>query len=353
MLKYIKNTSMTHRFPIKEIARQAGLGTATVDRVLNNRAHVSPQTRNRVKAALRELKSQEAQLSAKGRHMIFDVIAEAPQRFSREIRIAAEAAARVVPEAAIRLRFHFQEIMTEPETLAALARTAKLGSHGICLKARDTQAVRDMILALAKLHIPVFTLVTDLPGSARQGYFGLDNAKAGRTAAYLIAQSLPEHGATILSSRSQDSFRGETDRFTAFRDLILARKPDTHLIEVTGGAGVTAQTVARLNDILSHGARITAVYSMGGGNAAILRVLADHSQRPNLIVAHDLDRENLQLLAQGAISFVLQHDLGKDMATLFNAAIGKTMQRQNLLHGSSDVQIVTPFNLPQFMDDKL
>ena len=45
---------MTHRFPIKEIARQAGLGPATIDRVLNNRANVSPQTRNRVAAALRE-----------------------------------------------------------------------------------------------------------------------------------------------------------------------------------------------------------------------------------------------------------------------------------------------------------
>lgn len=51
---------MTHRFPIKEIARQAGLGTATIDRVLNNRPNVSPQTRQRVAIALQELKAQES-----------------------------------------------------------------------------------------------------------------------------------------------------------------------------------------------------------------------------------------------------------------------------------------------------
>ncbi len=339
---------MTHRFPIKEIARQAGLGTATVDRVLNNRAHVSPQTRNRVAAALRELKAQEAQLAAQGRRYIFDVVAEAPQRFSREIRIAAETAARALPGVAVRLRFQFQEIMTEAETLAILARIAKRGSSGICLKARDTAALRQMIAQLDKAGIPVFALVTDLPGSARQAYFGLDNAEAGRTAAYLLAQGLPDRGGNVLTSRSQDSFRGETDRFTAFRDLILTLKPDVQLVDVIGGAGVNSRTLDRLDDVLSRGAPIAAVYSMGGGNAAILRALAAHKQRPAIFVAHDLDRENRQLLAQGAISYVLHHDLGKDMATLFNAALGKPMRSLDQTGASSDVQIVTPYNLPRF-----
>ena len=103
---------MTHRFPIKEIARQAGLGPATIDRVLNNRANVSPQTRNRVAAALRELKAQEAQLASRGRSVILDVIAEAPLRFCREIRIAAQSAASAMPGVAVRLRFQLQETMT-------------------------------------------------------------------------------------------------------------------------------------------------------------------------------------------------------------------------------------------------
>ena len=78
-----KTHQMTHRFPIKEVARQAGLGTATVDRVLNDRAHVSPQTRLRVSAAIEELKAQEAQLAARGRRVFFDFVVEAPSRFSR------------------------------------------------------------------------------------------------------------------------------------------------------------------------------------------------------------------------------------------------------------------------------
>ena len=56
---------MTHRFPIKLIAAQAGLGTATVDRVLNDRANVSVQTRMRVRAAIAELVQQEQQVSSR------------------------------------------------------------------------------------------------------------------------------------------------------------------------------------------------------------------------------------------------------------------------------------------------
>lgn len=337
---------MTHRFPIKEIARQAGLGTATVDRVLNNRPNVSPQTRKRVDLALRELTAQEAQLAARGRRMYLDVLAEAPTRFSREIRKAAETALNAFPAAAIRVRFQFHEIMSEAETLSALTRLSKRGSDGICLKARDTPAIRAMIERLAKANIPVFTLVTDLPGSARKGYFGLDNAQAGRIAAYLIAQSLPRQRATILTSRSQDSFRGESDRLRAFRDQITAFRPQTRFIDASGGAGMTAATGRALDALLSDCDDISAVYSMGGGNAAILRKLADHQLRPAVFIAHDLDRENRHLLAQGAISYVLHHDLSQDLLHLFSMACDmRAAETSTENTGSSAIQIITPYNL--------
>jgi len=335
---------MTHRFPIKEIARQAGLGTATVDRVLNNRPNVGPQTRNRVRAAIRELETQEAHLSARGRQVMLDVVAEAPRRFTAEIRTAAEAAQGAVPGAAIRLRYQFQETMTEAEVAAALSRIAARGSHGVCLKARDTPAVRDSVDRLAAARIPVFTLVTDLPGTARRGYFGLDNAQAGRTAAFLLAQALPPTGGVVLTSRSQDSFRGETDRHAAFGALIRDLNPAVRMIDVTGGAGMASPTARRLADALPGGTRLHGVYSMGGGNGAILRALAETGQGDVTFVAHDLDRENRALLAEGAIRYVLHHDLQSDMRRLFDAALDPTdgMARPAF----SDVQVITPYNLP-------
>ena len=55
---------MSHRFSIKEIAHQAGLSTATIDRVINRRPGVRRQTANRVHAAIRELEEFTAELNA-------------------------------------------------------------------------------------------------------------------------------------------------------------------------------------------------------------------------------------------------------------------------------------------------
>ena len=49
---------MARRFLMKEIALQAGVGLATVDRVLNGRPNVHERSRQRVQHAIKELERQ-------------------------------------------------------------------------------------------------------------------------------------------------------------------------------------------------------------------------------------------------------------------------------------------------------
>ena len=53
---------MPHRYPIREIARQAGVSDATVDRVLHGRAGVRAGTAGLVHQAIRYLDAQRTQL---------------------------------------------------------------------------------------------------------------------------------------------------------------------------------------------------------------------------------------------------------------------------------------------------
>lgn len=341
---------MTHRFPIKEIARQAGLGTATVDRVLNNRAHVSPQTRARVAAAVEELKAQEALLSARGRRLFFDFVVEAPNRFSREIRAAADALLPRIATAVCRTRFTHQEIMPEAELIALLARIGKRGSHGVCLKARDTPAIRAAVAKLAASGIPVVTLVTDIGDTERLAYVGLDNAGAGRTAAFLVARSVGQARGAVLTTRSHDRFLGEEERETAFVETLAQHAPWLRIEAIQGGSGVDFETSRVLSGVLDRIADLRAVYSMGGGNRSILHVLTDNGLKPEVYVAHDLDRENRQLLGAGSIDFVLHHDLQSDIKSAFDAFLAFHKLSQELAPAPnpvSTVQVLTPENIPQ------
>ncbi len=338
---------MTHRFPIKEIARQAGLGTATVDRVLNDRPHVSPQTRMRVTAAIEELKAQEGQLAVRGRRLFFDFVVEAPARFSREVKAAAEAILPQIGTAVCRPRFLLQDVMEEDEVVAALARILKRGSQGVCLKARDTARIRDAVALLTASGIPVVTLVTDIGGGARLAYVGLDNAGAGRTAAYLVSQSLGDVPGQVLATRSHEGFLGEEERETAFVSALATRCPKLQVIAVQGGSGVDFETSKVLPTILDGIRDLRAVYSMGGGNKSILRALSDRGLGPDIYVAHDLDADNRTLIREGRLDYILHHDLKQDIRNAFNRFLAHHRFSSDLdATPISTVQVLTPENLP-------
>ena len=338
---------MTHRFPIKEIAVQSGLSTATIDRALNDRAHVSPQTKARVKAAISELEQQEQQLSAKGRRLFIDFVIEAPKRFSDEVKSACESVLSDVGAAVFRPRFHAQEIMSEETLLAALERIQKRGSHGLCIKARDSLNVARAVSELSTKGIPVFTLVTDIQQADRQGYIGLDNIHAGQTAAYLMARSIKADTGSILTTVSRDDFRGEADRLTGFREKLVQLKPGLELIDLSGGAGLFANTVKRLTPTVTAQDNIVGIYSMGGANKAILSELPANVRENAVYVAHDLDRDNLELLQMGQLDFVLHHDLKDDMRRLLNGfAAFHRLAAPTDHFASSDIHVVTPFNIP-------
>ena len=53
---------MPHRYPVREIARQAGVSDATVDRVLHGRPGVREVTIRQVEQAIADLDRQRTQL---------------------------------------------------------------------------------------------------------------------------------------------------------------------------------------------------------------------------------------------------------------------------------------------------
>ena len=338
---------MAHRFLIKEIALQAALGVATVDRVLNGRANVREHTRKRVEQAIKELEKQELNLANTGRKLIVDVVVEAPTRFSDEIKDALEAELAFMHPAVVRPRFLLRETMTTPEVVDALRSIARRGSHGVFLKARDVPEIAEVIGELQRHGIPVVTVFTDIPLSGRIAYAGLDNRVAGATAAYRVGLLLGPQPANVLITMSDEQFRGEEEREISFRRALRKRHPQLKLIDASGGHGLDLPTEERVRSVLNDNTAIAAVYSMGGGNVSILRALEAQQQAPVCFIGHDLDRDNVQLLRAGRIQAILYHDLRQDM----RSACQHIMHFHKLLPASavsqsSSVVVVTPENIP-------
>ncbi len=336
-----------HPYRVREIAVQAGLSEATVDRVLNRRGGVRASTEREVHQAIADLERQRSQLRLSGRTFIVDIVMQTPERFSTAVRGALEAELPGLRPAAIRSRFHFRETGPVADLVAILDRLAAKGSQGVILKAPDVPEVAAAARRLVRAGIPVVTLVTDLPGSDRLAYVGIDNRAAGATAAYLITRWLGREPGNVLVTLSSSFFRGEEEREMGFRATMRGLQPHRRLVDVTETDGLDEAQRDLVLAALDSDPAIAAVYSIGGGNVATVAAFADRRRACVAFIGHDLDHDNTRLLRDGHLSAVLHHDLNQDM----RRACQIIMQAHHALPGPivswpSSIQVVTPYNVP-------
>lgn len=338
---------MAHPYPIREIARQSGLSEATVDRVLNKRPGVRASTAANVAQAIADLDRQRSQLRLTGRTFIVDLVMQTPDRFSAAVKSALELELPMLRPAVVRSRFDFRETARPGELVKVLDGIRHRGSSGVILKAPDEPEVSDAIGRLHDAGIPVVTLVTDIPLSQRVAYVGIDNRAAGATAAYLIDQWLGNDEDAILMALSRSAFRGEEEREMGFRAAMRERAGGRQLVEATDTDGLDETVRDATMAILRDHPRIAAVYSIGGGNRAILEAFESVGRPCRVFVAHDLDRDNLALIQSRRITAVLQHDLRHDMLR----ACHVIMQANGAIEGPiestpSQINVITPYNVP-------
>lgn len=337
---------MPHRHRVRDIAEQAGISQATVDRVLHRRAGVSPRAERAVERAVAELDRQARQVSLTGRRVVLDLVMTAPARFTDAVRAALEGELPLLRPASVRLRSVVEESSPAARTAERLLDLARRGSDGILLKAPDDAAVREAVDAVVAAGIPVVTLVTDLPSTARHAYVGVDNAAAGATAAYLLDLALGARSAAVVVPLSRAAFLGEDQRARGFAaEFARIRGGSSIRIDETDGLDATMQeAVAR---VLTASADVAAVYSVGGANRGVLAAFDAAGRRPLGYVAHDLDGDNLDLLREGRLTAVLHHDLRHDA----RRALRAVLQVRGLLPGAphslpSSIDVVTPHNIP-------
>ena len=337
---------MAQRFTVKQIAAQAGISTATVDRVLNQRPGVHAQTRLRVEHAVAELERRAAASLAIGWNLYVDVIMHSPARFTTLVRTAIERAMADLDPFRVSARFHLHEDIGTTELVRLLEARAADRPGGIILKASDEPAIAEAVNRVTARGVPVVTLVTDLPRSQRLAYVGMDNRAAGRTAAFLLGRLLGERKGAVIAHLGSHNFRGEEEREIGFRALLRERFPKLSVVEVSDSYGLDRETRRRIAQCLKERRDIIAVYSMGGGNRGILQAF-DDVQRPVLaFIGHDLDAENHALLKAGRIDAIIDHDLVADARDALRAILFHHRRIES--HHSnqpSRAMVVTPYNL--------
>lgn len=334
------------KFTQKQIAAQSGLSLATIDRALHHRGQVHPQMLHRIQQALADLELLQKSGLAQGRTIYFDVIMHTPERFSELVREALSSQLASFNPFRIQLRFHCYEDISEREMNALLKKCA-LSSHGVILKAMNSPSLVSTIDALLKRRVPVVTIVTDIPSSARLRYIGMDNVDAGKAAAFLMSKWLGADSTQIAAVTGSNDFIGERERIAGFISGIEQFAPRNSINVVAGGLGIDHQMYACLCQYLDAHPHTEAVYTVGGGNAGIIRAFAERNRRIKTFIGHDFDRENRALMQAGKIDALIEHNLQLDAQTAFRSllAFHGFIPEGDSLKPYSRINIITRFNM--------
>src|SRR5438045_499491 len=259
---------------INQIAEAAGVSTATVDRVLNNRPGVNPATVDRVRAVMASL---GAGSPARGRprstpNYRFGFVLPAARRgfFDTIDRVVAQAAGDFRHQ-------HITEITHRlpnqdgADFAQELAKMTDL--DGIVLLAPDVPQVKLAINELVRAGVHVVTLFSDVPGSLRETFVGADNRAAGRTAGLLLGRGLPrdEPGRCALLS-PPTRFAAEIDRRIGFAHVLEERFPNARLIELPDmpeSEDQAYQFARQFLDPVRTDGKLHALYNVGPGSHGV------------------------------------------------------------------------------------
>ena len=327
---------------IAEIARESGVGTATVDRVLNGRDSVREVTRTKVMAALSRLGGGES---------------NQPARTRRRIAFLSDSGASYnqTLDAAVQNYCHGNQDVDCPFTSVTtskvdaikfaniIERTAE-GADGLVIVAREDLIINRAIRNVVARKVPVICLTTDLPTSGRTAYVGNDQTGAGATAAYIMGQVASGRGGKILLVYSAP-YRSQEERELGFRRVLRSEFPHLEVDERVNSNDDTDYVYRNVvRYIEDHGAPV-GIYNVAAGNIGIGRALKEFSLQGKVVfIGHELNSNSRLLLETGVMNFAIGHDVAAEVAQAIEFAAGFLDKHSQAAPALTRVRVYTKYS---------
>jgi LacI family transcriptional regulator len=294
---------------IADIARRAGVSTATVDRALNARAGISPANRYRVLQAARDLGYLPSEgmvpLPHRPAHLEF-YLPSGANSFMRDLAKGLTDFATSLPLVASCTVVGVGGL--GPGAMASALQGVAARTSGVGIVAGDHPRTQAAIRDLTEAGIRVVTIASDLPETARAAYVGVDNLAAGRTAGLMVGLMLGSRSRTVALFLGSRSFHGHRERERGFRSVVRERFPDLKVLPAIEVGEDSARSLPAMQRLLRASEPPGAVYCVGAGRTGVVDAIRGTPGKRPFAVVHDLTSSTRAWLQHDLVDVVIDQN---------------------------------------------
>ncbi|ORM69842.1 LacI family DNA-binding transcriptional regulator [Pantoea rwandensis] len=334
------------KITMNAIADAAGVGVATVDRVLNRRMPVRAATEQKVLEAANRLgyrfapampvhgESQTAQVKLR---MGFILLSQS-YSFYHSLTDALRQETQPLHPTGSEPLFCWHDIDDVAAVVASLHKLAEQ-VEVIGLVALDHPLIRHAIESLSRQGVRVYALFSNFSPCGHAGYFGLDNQKAGRTAGWVASHLLHQPGSVGVLV-GDHRFTCQESCEISFRSYLREQDSRRRVLEplkthesIDGGYHATRQ-------LLEEHADLALIYAPCGGIEGVIHALRQQPQRKVALICHGPVKDGELALIDGSITVMIRHEI-EDMAR----QLARTVQQYHAEPSEHFSQVTLPFEI--------
>ena len=329
----------------QDIAVHAKVSTATVDRVLNERGGVSQKTVFKVLSSAKALGTKRILPSATRRPLIVEaVLSRSSSAYYNRLNKALQQVVKLIDIPVTIYRTHIDE-----KHLSKLAKYLKeISAHrdGIILFAGDFPQVAEAIKTVVNKTV-VITISTDITKCDRHCYIGIDNFKAGKSAAK-ISEAMCRKGGKVLVVSPQYLAKSQAERFKGFSQFFAEVGFSNKLIFFQRKRKPNVDLENLFTTLKTH-SDTRVLYSPINDKFLELVIETgrhDEAGRSLAKIVHDLSSHSAECLATGLIDIVLDSNPLQQVFKAIEFIASHNGNTSTLSVSAVEFQLYTLENLP-------
>jgi len=332
---------------IADIAQEAGVSQATVDRVLNGRDGVRQHTQDLVLSVAAKIGylTQEIVPVASDVSRLAFILPAGENTFIKALRDHLIAQANRNPGIDIEI---LEVAGFDPNLMSEAINNLDPSFQGLGVIAIDHPSVREALRQAVKNDVKVATIASGISQVPTVGYIGIDNRAAGRLAAYIMGRFLGEkekHKIAVFGGSL--SYRGHEEREAGFKSIITGEYTNFTISDFVETKDDSEKAYEAATKMLKAQSDIAGIYSIGAGNKGIAQALKEAGIEKDVVfIGHDLTESRKSLLLDGTFdAFIDQHPRvqAREALGILDAAIRDVPFEEN----PPRLQIIFKENIPE------